>query len=717
VDVKCWGVTTLLARFGRFMGRERWWVAAGWLALLIMAAPLAKNVTHNLSASGFEWPGSRAVWADSQLGHVTSLPGADPLLIEGAPYHTVTGWANRFYIPAGDWHRLPGGQAVIFPPAAHAPATIEALTGLARRHGAMVTDVSDVSVGKKVITDTKATLGSSLPVALPLLIVLLLLVFGTVVSALLPTVVAGAGSILALAVIDIVENHLTLSAYLTDIVSFLALGVGVDYALFISARYRQALERLGDRLDAVSEAMGHAGRSVLYSGFAVALALATLTLGGNAYWRGIALGGAVAVAAVLVATHTLLPAVLVWLGPRINWGKVPVRAAAGFWEKVAGFVRRHPGWAILVAVVILGVPGSQGPQIQMSTPANLAVLLPVNDPLRQAVFLVQRVRGAGSASPLVLVMELPERVTSPAAWTRLRTITDRVAKDAGVRSVVSPATFAPPAILAAALSHPALVPPALPKMLGQFVNPAYNPHLVMLFVTARTGPDSTATIALVHRLDRQLSRWLPGRRTGVGGLTALLDGFNRLTAQRLPWIMAAVAAVAFLVLLLATGSVWQALLGVAFDGLVALATAGLLVVTVQRGGIGLYPLQPDSGVTPLIFVLLFGLSMDYEVILLHRMQEFLRQGQPAADAAAQGVAATGGMITGAGMIMVVVFIALILSPLEIMKTLAIGMTAAILLDTWLVRSLLVPGSTVMLGRFAFWPWGRRVEAAPAQDGP
>ena len=255
--------------------------------------------------------------------------------------------------------------------------------------------------------------------------------------------------------------------------------------------------------------------------------------------------------------------------------------------------------------------------------------------------------------------------------------------------------------------------PLVQTALSSFTNLRYNSHLVALFVTSRYGPNHPASIALTSRLSRQLHQWLPGQRTGVGGLTALLHGFNQLTSARLPWILAAVATVALVILFLATGSLWQALLGVGFDGLVALATAGILVVTVQHGALGLEAEPLDSSITPLVFVLLFGLSMDYEVILLHRIQELWHRGYDMKEAATEGLSRTGGMITGAGMIMVVVFIALLLSPLEVMKTLAIGLTSAILLDTWIVRSFLVPGSTVIIGHSAFWP-GRRNSVASVE---
>jgi uncharacterized membrane protein YdfJ with MMPL/SSD domain len=695
----------MLGRLGVFMGRRRWWVIAAWVMVLVAAAPLAKNVTHNLTAGGFDAPGSPAVWADNQLQRLKSLPTPAPLLVERASYGQVAEWVREAGIPSSSLHRIAGTDAVVFPPGPSA-ASLAGFKAIARRHGATLLDVNQLSVGQKVINDTKSTLAQSLPVALPLLLILLLLVFGTVVAAALPLGVAAVGTVVALAVIDLLENSMTLSAYLTDIVSFLALGVGVDYALFISVRYRQALERHGgDRMAALDEAMAHAGRSVLFSGLAVALALSTLALGGNAYWRGIAVGGAITVGVVLITTHTLLPAVLGALGPRINWGRVPIRAGRNLWHRIGDLIRTRPGWAFLAAVLLLGIPATQGPAIRMSTPANLAVLLPAHDPLREAVALAQRVQGPGTASPLVVAMELPDPVTSPAAWSQVETIAARLRQDPAVRSVESPTALAPPNVLARAAQGAPGIPPALAAGLRGFAAPAQAPHLAVIYVTSRQGPDAAATVALVERIDRQLHRWLPGRQAGVGGITALLHGFNRLTAQRLPRIIAAVAAVAFGVLLLATGSVWQALLGVGFDGLVALATAGVMVATVQRGSLGLLPLSPDSSITPLVFVLLFGLSMDYEVILLHRVQEFFARGRPPREAAAIGVTETGGMITGAGMIMVVVFLALILSPLEIMQTLAIGMTAAILLDTWLVRTLLVPSSIVWLGRHAFWPWG------------
>jgi len=276
-----------------------------------------------------------------------------------------------------------------------------------------------------------------------------------------------------------------------------------------------------------------------------------------------------------------------------------------------------------------------------------------------------------------------------------------------VRSVGSPTTLGlPSAQLATAISHPDAAPAQLRRALRSFINPARDGHLVVLYVTAKSGPDAPATQSLFNRMKSLLPTIVPsGARVGVGGTVGVLSEFNAYMNTRLTYIIGAVALVALLVLLFATGSIPQAVVGVLMSALVALATAGILVYTIQEGHFGLEPQSPNTAIAPLIFVLLFGLSMDYEVILLHRVQEALRGGEHAREAARHGIAMTGGMITGAGIIMVTVFLVLLASPLELLKTLGIGMTAALLLDTWIVRTFLIPGSIVLFGKAAFWPWG------------
>jgi len=707
--------------------RYRWLVVVAWLLILVAAAPFARRVTHGLTPSGFDTPGSAAVWADNQSARLTPPPAPTPTALAGLSLPAARAAARAAGLPPAWLHAVPGGGVVALFPAGATAAQGDRLVAALRRRGARETALTTIQFNDVLNRDASSTLAHATAIALPIMLVLLLLVFGSLGSAVLPLIVALVGAVVSLAVIDLLEPYLTLSTYLTDIAGLLALGVGVDYALFISSRFRQALGRAGSAAPtgpAVGEAMATAGRSVLFSGLAVALAVFSLALGANAYWLGLAVGGAVTVGAVLLATHTLLPALLGLMGRGVEWGRIPfvrvhAREAApstrtGLWATLSRWATAAPAWSVAAACLALLVPAYFAPSIGLRIPANLPSMLPRASLLHRAALVQQQVEGAGVAAPVVVAVRLPVPVTSPAAWTAAARLTRRLRAMPDVASVASPsaggATPAQLALLSRALEQ-APVPgdaPAPAQALRNFVSPRVDSRLLVLYVTAQSDPNAAASRALVARMPAVARAAVPhGSRVGIGGAVAYLADFDHFTQGRLPIIGAAVAAVAFLVLSVATGSILQALLGVAVDALVAAATAGILVLTIQRGGLGFAPAVPNLAVTPIVFVLLFGLSMDYEVILLHRIQEALVGARTSAEAARDGLWVTGGMITGAGLIMVTVFIVLLTSPLEILQTLGLGMAAAILFDTWIVRTFIVPGLTALLRTHAFWPWGGR----------
>lgn len=681
-------------------------IVAAWFLIAILAAPFALHVTEGLSSGGFEAPGSPAVWADRQVAKLAPPATAQPELITRLPFGELTTLARRDGIAPGWLHQLGGEAAVLIAPAALPRAALYTFLRAVRANGGSYRQVDGTEIGHELSRDSESTLHTSTAIALPILLLLLLLVFGSIASAVLPLVVALVGSELTLAVVDVLEHHITLSIYLTDIVTFLALGVGVDYSLFIATRFRQALREGRPVAEAMRVAMASAGRSVFFSGLAVALAMGTLVLGGTAYWNGLALGGAIAVVSVLLATHSLLPALLSFLGPGIEWGRLPrLSRREWLWPRLARFGTGMPWLALPLGVLLLLVPALFGPELHMAIPADLASMLPKSSLLRRASEEVQRVRGQGSIAPFAVVLRLPTTIRQTASWRTVAGLAAAASRLPDVAAVSSPTRLGlDPETLALLWRSPVPFLQPYRTALMAFVAPQRDPHLFTFFVTAKGDPDSPTTHRLYEQLQNLLRREAPpGARAAIGGAVAVLAGFDRWTADRLPWVIGGVALVAFGVLSVATGSLLQAFLGVLMDALVALATAGVLVLTVQRGALGLEAQPVNTAVTPLIFVLLFGLSMDYEVILLHRIQEALAQGLPMREAARQGIEATGSMITGAGLIMVVVFIVLLVSPLEILKTLGIGMTIAILLDTWIVRTFLVPGAVAAFGPWAFWP--------------
>ena len=724
--------------------RLRFLLIGLWVVALGLAAPRALHVAHGLVGSGLNNPRSQATWADDQLAKFrtpAASGGSLSTLVEGATAAQVHAtWAQAAAAAAQR-----GGTA-------EATAKITALRGHARdvvvdvlpgpgagaavaglrqemgaRPGVVVRVVTLGSVGGGVLSSAMTTLKVAARVALPLLAALLFLVFDSLVAAILPLVVALVGAVVALAAVDLLEPYMQLSAYLTNIVSFLALGVGIDYSLFLSSRFRSALRRAraaaGEDSPAVvgaalREAMRTSGVSVFFSAIAVGASMLSLLLPRTSYWSGLAIGGCAAVLAVLLTTLTLLPALLAVLGRYTEWGRLPRPSWLGrFWPRVAAIVTRRPRLLFAAGLVVLAVPALWSSGLLVQSPANVAHMLAPNNVSRLTVEQEQIDYGAGSIAPLPIVLQTPTAFSATATWNEVAQLTRQIQALPGVASVSSPtAAGLAPQALAQAFAAPGGAPTAL-------AGATASPDLIALSVTSRYGPDSARTIDLLQQLDQILNTLPQGWRGAVGGSVALLHAFNLLVAQTLPAMIAFVAGVALVVLFAASGSIGVSVLAVVFDGLVALATAGILVFTVQGGRFGFEAAPLDASITPLIFVILFGLSMDYEVILIHRIREHAASGDlprgwavlraHAAQAARQGLAETGGMITGAGLLMIVAFGALLLSPLQLMRTLALGLSIAILLDTWVVRALLVPTSIALLGRWAWWPWGLR--AAKRRD--
>lgn len=680
--------------------RRPWLVIALWLIVLAVCVPLVGRVADHLSAGGFTAPRSAAAIADQTTSHLRTPPSVPDTLVTGLGARELSRLVRESRLPNA-WLRPVGlGGSLVLPVGAGRQAA--SFLHLAAGNGATEQAVDTNTIGQAVSQQAVQAFKQSTIVAVPALLLLLPLVFGAFFPALLPLVTAGVGTVLCLALVSLLERYVPLSVYLLEIVTFLALGVGVDYALFVSTRFRTRVEEGAAVADAVTEAMRTSGRSVAFSAMAVSLAMAALVIGGTSYWVGLALGGALAVASVLSVTHTLLPALLTLIGRRVSAGRVPFAMPQwGIWRRLATWATARPLLALSLGVGVLVLPALASPAVRAQVPANTASMLPASSPLAEATAIIQAVRGAGSIAPLVVSVETRLPLSRAAAWEAVARTVRRIQGLSDVRSVESPT------LLGMTSSDLARATSAKGSPLGDFVA---GTHVVDLFVTARTGPDAAATSALVARIAPAAAA-VPGVEARVGGSVAAMRAFDQYIDRRLPLMALATALMAFLVLFAATRSWLQAVLGVCLNALVAAATAGILVLTVERGSFGLRPEPLNMAVAPLVFVILFGLSMDYQVILLHRIQERLRAGDSAAAAASHAVGTTGGMITGAGLIMVAVVAALLVSPFEILQSLAIGLVSAVLLDTLVVRTFVVPAMISLLGPRAFGRSAPRPHAA------
>jgi uncharacterized membrane protein YdfJ with MMPL/SSD domain len=532
--------------------------------------------------------------------------------------------------------------------------------------------------------------------------VILIVVFGAVAAAVVPVVLAIVAIGVALGLVSLLGLAFDLSFFVTNMVTMIGLAVGIDYSLFIVSRYREERARGRDKLAAIGAAGGTANRAVFFSGMTVVLALAGLLLNPTTIFRSIGAGAIAVVLVAVAASLTLLPALLAVMGDRVNALRVPVLfrrrqqdpdRTHGFWAGVARRVMARPVASLLVAVGILLVLAL--PLVGIKTGFSGISTYPDGIQSKQAFTVLSRDFTAGG-------------LTSPA----------QIVVDGEVRS---PAVTAAIGRLQAALkADPAFGPSILQ------INRAGD--LALVSVPVNGDPSGQAATAAVHHL-RTVS--IPAAFDGVdatvkvGGETAGGIDFFDLSQFYTPLGIALVLALSFLLLLVVFRSVVLPALGVALNLLSVGAAYGLLVLVFQHGiGAGLFGFQQvdtiESWLPLFLFSVLFGLSMDYQVFLLSRIQERYRHTRDNTDAVSFGLRTTGGIITGAAAIMVAVFAGFAAGRLVFLQETGFGLAVAVLIDATLVRSVLVPAAMRLLGKWNWylpswlgWLPQFRIEGAPA----
>jgi RND superfamily putative drug exporter len=518
-------------------------------------------------------------------------------------------------------------------------------------------------------------------------LLVLLVAFGTVVAALVPialalvAVGAGIGGILLLA------GSMNVSVSAIPVAATVGLGVGIDYALFIVARYRENRAAGHDNQRALAGSMGSSGAAVVFAGGTVVVATAALALTGLGVLTSIGLSVAIVVLVAVVAAITLLPAVLGLLGDRIDSGRFnrarlsrrtrPARRPedSAWWRFAHRIAGRPWPYALGATVVLLALAA---PALWLQTAFPAAGDAPATTTYRQAYDLLDDGFGPGINGPLLVVVDLD---TAGVAAADVPALAADIAADPHIASVSDPRTSA---------DGSTVVFSALPT-------------------TGPADPETSATIADVREL-------LPDN-VYVSGITAMTDDLNGQLSHTLPIFVGAVLAASFLLLMLVFRSVAIPLKAALMNLLSIGGAYGVLVAVFQWGwGSSLIGLEGPTPITSLIMVLmfpiLFGLSMDYEVFLLSRIrEEFARTGDNA-ESVARGLAGTGRVISSAALIMIAVFLSFVASPVPSLKMLGLGMATAILIDATLVRMVLVPATMALLGKANWWLPGWLDRALP-----
>ncbi|GAA2431379.1 MMPL family transporter [Actinomadura vinacea] len=503
-------------------------------------------------------------------------------------------------------------------------------------------------------------------------LVVLLVAFGTVVAALVPvalalvTVAAGLGGIALLA------GAMDVSTAAPTVGAMIGLGVGIDYALFIMARYRENRAAGEDNPTALSNAMGSAGSAVLFAGGIVVVAMAALSLTGLGFLISVGLSTSLVVLLAVAAALTLLPALLALLGDRVDAWRLTgrrrhvKRAEDTAWWRFAHRVSGRPWPYLIVASLALSLLAA--PALSMRTGFPDAGDDSASTTHRRAYDLLAEGFGPGINAPLLLVADLRGQGTDA---QDIPALSARVAADPGIATVGEPRASA---------AGDTIVLPAIPT-------------------TAATDAATPRTLDRVREL-------VPAN-VSVAGLTAMTDDLTEQLADTLPIFIAAILAASFLLLMVVFRSIAVPLKAVVMNLLSIGGAYGVVVAVFQWGWLkdlfGLDETIPIVSPLPTIFfAVLFGLSMDYEVFLLSRVRENYDATGDTAESVARGMAGTGRVITSAALIMTVVFLGFVANPSPLVKMLGLGLSTAIVLDATIVRMVLVPAAMALLGRANWW---------------
>ncbi|HEY1273257.1 MAG TPA: MMPL family transporter, partial [Thermoleophilaceae bacterium] len=514
--------------------------------------------------------------------------------------------------------------------------------------------------------------------------IVLLLAFGSVVAAGLPLMIALVGlGITSGGLIALLANVIDVPDWTTAVSGLIGIGVGIDYSLLVLTRFRSAMRQGKDRHDAVVEAVTTAGRSVLIAGSTVVIAVLGLFLTGLPYMYGVAISASLAVLVVMLASISLLPAMLAYLGPRVDRLRIPFLGRAmrseGSEESLAGrwshAVQRRPWTAAIAATAVLLALAAPALGMRLGFPDA------GNDPpdtmTRQAYDLNTEGFGPGSNGPLVIAADLPDQ--DQASKAKIDALADRLRSEPGVAFVPDPR-----------------------------INDAGDAAIVTVIPDG--SPQDKGTEDLVNRLRNEVVPEELGDsdiRAEIGGVTAALEDQSEYMKGRMPLFIVGVVGLSFLLLLVAFHSPLISLKAAIMNLLSVSAAYGVMTLVAKGGAVSeLIGIDHEVPVAPfmpvMMFAILFGLSMDYEVFLVSRIrEEYLRHGDTSR-AVADGLAKTARVITAAAAIMVVVFLAFLAAQDVFLKLFGIGLASAILLDATLVRMVLVPAVMQLMGKWNWW---------------
>ncbi|HYX76984.1 MAG TPA: MMPL family transporter [Gaiellaceae bacterium] len=560
--------------------------------------------------------------------------------------------------------------------------------------------VSSEKALDKLFTDQLALAGER---SIPITIGVLLLVLGTLVAVGIPIVLALTGVVGTIGLVALTSHAVPADQNVNAVILLIGLAVGVDYSLFYIKRWREERAAGRNSSAALAVAASTSGRSVLISGFTVMIAMAGMFLAGDKTYLSFAIATMIVVAVAMLGSLTVLPAILAKLGPRVDKGRIPFvhrirhdAEGSRVWKAILRPTLRHPAAAVVLAggaLLLLALPA-----FRMHTAQSGFDALPKNAPTVGTINRVQDAFSNGDVAPAIVAVKAD--TDAPATQQALSELQREALASGQAREPIEVET-----------------------------NAAHNVARVTIPLVGK-GVDSKSNAALdtlrSEILPQTLGKLPDDTTWAVTGITAQSVDQNSLLKRKAPIVFGFVLIFAFLLLLVAFRSIVIALKAIVLNLLSVGAAYGVLVLIFQYGwGESLLDFNSNGGIAfwlPIfLFVILFGLSMDYHVFILSRVREAYDRGASTEEAVEHGITTTAGVVTSAAIVMVGVFFVFALMPILDMKEMGIGLAAAVLIDATIVRAVLLPASMKLLGDWNWYlpkwlEWLPRLETDPTPDG-
>ena len=729
---------------GKIATRYRWLIVGFWMVAIAVSLPFAPRVSEVLHSGGFVSPDAESERAINLLAQKLHLDLTVVQVIFTSQNYTADSpqFVQQARVALAGVQRMPEVSGIVSfadnprqisldRHAAYVNITLKAdpdsapklLPELEHRIQPVPGLKASIGGGPVFYEDIQSVSESDLRraemLAFPFAIIALLLVFRSVVAAVLPALLGGCAVVVSLALLFGLGQVTTLSIFVLNITTLFGLGLGVDYSLFMVSRFREELAHGYSVEEAVAITVATAGRAVTFSGFTVSIGLSGLIFFHINMLHSVGLGGILVVLIAVFAAITLLPAVLAIIGTRVNafpvriarlWGRGRIQPAGadgnqqhGFWYRLSQLVMRYPVRILVPVLLVLIALGLPFLGVRFSAPD--ASILPAHVPSRAAYDLLASRFDVRETTPILLAVQTKGDVLTLANIRNLYSYVRRIEADPRVARVDSIVSADPRLTLdqyELLYTHPQLI---ADPYLSALLKSSAAGDTTLILVISKYGMLDQHSLELVQTI----------RNTPPGnGMTALVDGgtagnidYVSSLYTDFPVAVLIVAITTYIVLLLFFRSLLLPLKAILMNTLSILASYGALVVIFQDGFLhqllGFTPLGFVEASSPiLLFCALFGLSMDYEVFLLSRIQEAYWQTGDNTQAVALGLQRSGGIITSAAVIVIVVSACFASADMILVKALGLGMALAVALDATLVRGLLVPATMRLLGNLNWW---------------